>query len=320
MQGKILGRLEQVELREFWLDEARNFTPWLAQEENLGLLSATLGMELELEGVEVFVGSFKADIVARDISSDARVIIENQLERTNHDHLGKIITYASGVDAKIVIWIAKEFSEEHRRALDYLNENAAPNLRFFGIEIQLWRISDSPAAPLFKVVASPNEYTSVIKTEEKELTETKVLYLEFWNAFKDYCSLRGTFLNLRKANPRHWFTVAVGRSGFVLSLTASLQKKRIGCEIYIRGANANRAFRLLEQDKQAIEEKTGALEWQDLPDAQDCRIVLYRSGVDVSDRANWEAAFAWLKSEAELFHNTFSPRIRALPILDVDAE
>src|SRR5687767_11158192 len=126
MNGRHLGRLEQVELRELWLDEARDFTPWLAQEVNLALLSSTLGIELELEGVEVFVGSFKADIVARDISSDTKVIIENQLEKTNHDHLGKIITYASGVDAKSVIWIAKEFSEEHRRALDYLNENAAP--------------------------------------------------------------------------------------------------------------------------------------------------------------------------------------------------
>lgn len=316
MHGKPLGRFEPVELREFWLDEARDFTPWLAQEDNLGLLSSTLGIELELEGVEVFVGSYKADIVARDISSDTKVIIENQLERTNHDHLGKIITYASGVDAKVIIWIAKEFSEEHRRAIDYLNENVAPNLRFFGIEIQLWRIGDSPAAPLFKVIASPNEYTSVIKIEEKELTETKVLYLEFWNGFKEFCKLKGTFLSIRKPRPQHWFTIAVGRSQFTLSLTASLQKRRLGCELYLRGANAKRAFKLLEEDKQAIEEKTGPLEWQELPDGQDCRIVLYRSGINISDKSNWDDAFVWLKSEAELFHKTFSPRIRALPLLD----
>lgn len=321
MQGRSLGRLEQVELREFWPDEARDFTPWLAQEENLGLLSSTLGIELELEDIEVFIGSFKADIVARDISSDTKVIIENQLEKTNHDHLGKIITYASGVDAKSVIWIAKEFSEEHRRALDYLNENAAPNLRFFGIEIQLWKIGGSPAAPLFKVIASPNEYAAVIKKEEqKELSDTKVFYLEFWNGFKDYCREKGTFLRVRKPRPQHWFAMAVGRSKFTLSLTASLQKRRLGCEIYIRGVNAKRAYRLLEQNKQAIEEQTGHLEWQELPDGQDCRIVLYRAEVDISDEANWADAFAWLKSEAELFHNTFSPRIRALPLLDVEAE
>ena len=274
-------------------------------------------MELELEGVEIAVGPYKADIVARDISSDTTVVIENQLEKTDHDHLGKTITYASGLDAHVAIWIAKEFSEEHRRALDFINENAAPDLRCFGIEIQLWRIDDSRPAPLFKVVSSPNDYTSIIRTEERqELTETRSLYLNFWSRFKEYCARERTFLNLRKPQPRYWFSIAVGRSKFNIRLTASVQKKRLGCEVYLRGVNAGAAFQLLLAQKEDIEEETGSLEWQELPDGQDYRIIRYRPKMDITDQTEWEDTHRWLKNEAELFHNTFSPRIKTLPALD----
>lgn len=320
MTDKKLGTLESVDLREYWIDEAQGFTPWLASEENLERLSTALGMELELEGLEVRVGPYKADIVARDISSDTKVIIENQLEKTNHDHLGKIITYASGLDAKVIIWIAKEFSEEHRRAIDYLNENVAPNLRLFGIEIQLWRIGNSPPAPMFKIVSSPNDYTSIIKSEEQELTETKNLYLDFWSNFKNYCESQKTFLSIRKPRPQHWFSIAVGRSKFTISLTASVQKRRLACEIYMRGSNAKKAFRELLKDKTLIEGVTGSLEWQELPEGQDCRIVLYQHDIDISQKSNWENAFEWLKTKAELFHKAFSSRIKALVIPEDELE
>jgi len=316
MAEKQLGMLEQVEIRAFWEDEARDFTPWLAGEQNLALLSSAIGIDVELQGTEVPVGPYKADIVARDSSSDSRVVIENQIEKTNHEHLGKALTYASGLNARIVIWIAKEFSEEHRRAIDFLNENAAPNLNCFGIEIALFKIGGSLPAAMFKVVASPNEYTSSIKTEEKELTKTKSTYLEFWNAFKEYCKEQGTFLSLRKARPQQWYRIAVGRSKFNIAVTASVQKRRIGCEIYMRGVHANRAFKLLEKKKESIELTTGPMEWQELPEGQDCRIVKYKENVDVMDKSNWAEALAWLKTEAEQLHSAFSPQIKALPVFD----
>jgi hypothetical protein len=316
MQQKSLGKLEQVELRQAWLDEARDFTPWLAREENLDILSVTLGIELELEGIEVPVGPYRADILARDISSDTKVIIENQLEKTNHDHLGKIITYASGLDARVIIWIAREFCEEHRRAIDYLNENASPNLRLFGLEIQLWKIGDSPPAPLFKVISSPNEYVSIIKATERDLTEAQALYLELWSKFKEFSIAKGTFLRLPKPFPQNWLEISIGRSNFLISLTASIQKRRIGCEIYLRGTNAKRAFRQLELHRATVEVQLGPLEWQELPHRQDCRIVRYLTDIDISERSSWENAFDWLKREAESFHKTFSPLIKALPILD----
>lgn len=327
MSTKPFGKLEPVNLREYWQDEARDFTNWLSKEENLAELSDTLGLDLELEGVEVWVGPYKADIVARDVSSDTRVVIENQLEKTNHDHLGKVFTYASGLNAPIMIWIAKEFSEEHRRALDFVNENASPELQCYGIEIQLWRIGNSDPAPQFKVVSSPNEYTSEIKTDTAsgELTEAKALYLDFWNGFREYCEDKRLAFKVRKARPQHWLSIAVGRSKFQISLTASTQNNRIGCEIYMRGRNAKTAFRLLSEKKNEIEAKTGALDWQELPAKQDCRIVRFKYDIDVRNRGNWTNAHGWLREQADLFYEVFSPVIKSLPDLgdeegEVDAE
>ncbi len=314
--AKKLGRLEPVDLKKLWSHEALGFTPWLAREENLGLLANTLGMDLELEGTEVFVGPYKADIVAQDISSNTRVIIENQLEKTNHDHLGKTLTYASGLDAKVIIWIASEFTEEHRRALDFLNEVAAPSLRCFGIEMQLWRIGNSLPAPLFKVVSSPNDYAVAIKAEhEAGLTETQSLYLDFWSAFKEYWHSQKTHPSLPKPYPQHWMNVAIGRANFTLTLSASAQKQRIGCEIYLSGQQAKKAFSLLKAQQQQIEQLTGPLEWRELSSKQDCRILKIQRSIDIRDRDVWQQAFEWLRQEALLFDKAFRARIKALPSL-----
>lgn len=313
-----LRTLESVDLKSVCTDEAGEFTPWLAKPENLARLSKELDMELDLEGIEVPVGPYRADIVAMDNMSNERVIIENQLDKTNHDHLGKIITYSSGLNAKVIIWIAREFTEEHRKALDFLNENANPKLRYYGVEIALYRIDNSPPAPFFRIVSNPNDFGSAGGSagSGEVFTETKTLYLNFWTAFKEYSMNSGTSLNLRKARPQHWYSIAVGRSKFNISLTASTMYSRIGCEIYMRGSHAKQAFKLLQKDRKAIEAETGPLEWQELPDGQDCRIVLFRTGIDLPDRSVWPEVFKWLKSEAETFHKAFSQRIKNLPIED----
>lgn len=314
MDPDALGTLEPVDLRNVWSDEARSLTPWLSKPENLLRLSKALDLELELEGVEVQVGPFKADLVANETTTNARVIIENQLEKTNHDHLGKIITYASGLRAQIIIWIAKEFTEEHRQAVDFLNESAAPALRVYAIELRLYRIGNSAPAPFFEIISSPNEYAATARHEEGGMTETKALYLEFWTGFRDYCRTRGTFLSLRKPRPQHWYSISVGSSKFTISLTASTMYKRLGCELYIRGIQAKRAFKLLEVEKANVEAELGPVEWMELPDKQDCRIALYKANVDISDPATHPGAYQWLKEKAEGFHKAFSHRIRALPI------
>jgi len=157
-----LGKLEQVDLREAWLSEPDDFTPWLA--DHLDLLGETLGLSLELEGTETSVGPFSADILCREVGDGHWVLIENQLERTDHTHLGQIVTYAAGLDALTIIWVAKEFVDEHRAAMDWLNHSTAEGLDFFGVEIELWRIGDSRMAPRLNIVSQPNAWSKGIVT------------------------------------------------------------------------------------------------------------------------------------------------------------
>ncbi len=307
-----LGSLEPVDLRTIWPDEARDFTPWLAQEENLRRLSDALNLELELDRVEVAVGPYSADIVATDASSNTKVVIENQLEKTNHDHLGKVLTYASGLEARILIWIARTFTEEHRQTFDYLNECTSGRLRLYGVEIEVLRIGNSVPAPHFRLVSSPNDYAAATHNATAELSETKSLYLEFWTGFRDYCRTHGEAFSLQTPRPQHWYTVSIGRSGFSISLTASTMHGRLGCELYLRGPNAKQAFRTLKNSQKEIEAALGTLDWQELPEKQDCRIVDHLKDFDPRNRASWDRGFTWMKKRAEEFRTVFAPRVRAL--------
>src|SRR3954470_11992661 len=180
-----LGRLERVELRNIWLSEASDFTPWLARDENLAILGETLGIDLELEAQERPVGPFRADILCKDIGTDRWVLIENQLERTDHTHLGQLLTYASGLEAVTIVWISARFTEEHRSTLDWLNRITDDSFRFFGLEVELWRIGDSIAAPKFNIISKPNAWSHSVAQaaraiDEGELAETRVLQRNYW--------------------------------------------------------------------------------------------------------------------------------------------
>jgi len=182
-----LSKLKSIDIRTYWGDEAKDFTPWLAKEENIQVLADAIGIDIEVEETEKFIGSYKADIVANDGDGN-KIIIENQLNRTDHKHLGQIITYASGIRAKIVIWICKTVSDEHREAIDWLNDVTTDEVAFFACELELWQIDNSNPAPKFNIVSSPNDWSKIIKgnSNPKVLTETKKAHLEFWNGFKEY--------------------------------------------------------------------------------------------------------------------------------------
>jgi hypothetical protein len=317
---KPLGHLEPVSLRDFWEDEARHFTPWLALPENLKLLGEAIGVELEFEATESRVGIFKADIVAKEVGTDDRVIIENQLGRTDHDHLGKLMTYAAGLGAKTVVWVAATISDDHRRTLDWLNEITGEAFSFFALEIELWKIGDSAPAPKFNLVSRPNDWAKSLTTPDSvgEPTETRLLQLEFWSSLVERGRQRGGSVSFRKPRPQNWYSLAVGRSRFNLSLTASTKLRRIGCELYIRHpVYSKKAFALLLSQKVDIEAELGPLEWQELPHRRDCRIVQYRSG-DIEDRSQWPEQQAWLLERLETFKRTFSQRVRALDLGEED--
>ena len=217
-----LGRLERVNLRDAWFGEATDFTPWLAQPENMALLGEAIGIELEVESQEANVGPFRADILCRDTINGHYVLIENQLERTDHTHLGQLLTYAAGLDAASIVWVAARFTEEHRAALDWLNNATSSGFNFFGLEIELWRIGGSAMAPKFNVISKPNDWSKAVReqaagAQSGELTEFQRLHLEFWTQFRQYLEDRGSSIHSGRPSKDHWTNVAVGRTNFGLS-------------------------------------------------------------------------------------------------------
>lgn len=306
-----VGKISSVSLRTLWKNESRDFTPWLA--DNIELLSDTLEIELEVEETEKSVGSFSVDILAKDINTDRYIVVENQLERTNHDHLGKLITYAAGLNAFAMVWIASDIAEEHQKAMDWLNEIVGEEFNLFALEIKLWKIGNSPPAPRFDIVSQPNEWYKTIQSNTKEITETKKLQKHFWEKLRDYMLEKRTSLSLRKPRPQHWYNIAVGRSGYHLSLTFNTRDNKVGCELYINDDEDGQKFNAIKKQKDKVEEKLSSkeLKWLKLPNKKASRIVEYKKA-DVKDEKNWDELFFWLHEKAERFHNVFSPIVKSI--------
>lgn len=310
-----LGRLQKVLLRDIWATEAQDFTPWLAGEENLLLLSETLGLELELEAVEQNVGPFRADILCKDTGSDTWVLIENQLERTDHTHLGQLITYAAGLDAVTIVWIAARIADEHRAAIDWLNETTRDDVRFFALEVELWCIGDSPAAPKFNVVSKPNDWSRSTATARKAIAETAMtptreMQQDYWEAVQSALALRKNGISRIKALPQSWLTHGIGRSSVALGMSMNTRENLVRVEIYLSGDRAKGYFWALHDQKAEIEDAIGqALNWQSLEHRNDSRIALHLEQTDPSRREDWPRKHAWLLDTLETFNRTFRPRI-----------
>ncbi len=301
-----LGKLKKVNLREAWKDEAHDFTKWLAREENLNLLSEEIGTDIKLIDTEANVGDFNVDILAEEENTGKKIIIENQLEKTDHDHLGKIITYASGHDAKIIIWIFESIKSEHRQAVDWLNEHTDEDVNFFAIKMELWQIDDySSPAPKFQVISSPNDWAKIIKHTQKKdsLSDTKLLQLDFWDSFREYVNSKESFLRLRKTTPQHRYGISIGSSYAQLYLTINTKRETVGCELYIfkYKKEAEEIYGELLKYKDEIEQKIdGELVWQ-----EGVGVKIYKK-VDIANKENWTSCFEWLKNNAEKFEKIFS--------------
>src|SRR3989338_11068327 len=295
-----LGKLEQVDLRNAWKNEASDFTHWLAREENLALLSDEIGIQINLLKTESDIGNFNVDILAEDDNGN-KIIIENQLETTNHDHLGKIITYASGHDAKTIIWICKDVRDEHQKAVDWLNDHTDDDINFFAIKLELWKIGESSPAPKFYIISKPNDWAKTIKksVSESELTETKLQQKEFWTKFIEYAKNNTTKLGLRNPRPQHWYSIAIGSSIAHMSFTINTQENVLGCEIYIR--TEKWLFQELLKNKEQIEnEICEKLEWMELTGKKASRIKISREA-DIENTAEWDNYHKWLKEKSEAF-------------------
>lgn len=321
-----LGQLESVDLRTVWSDEAGDFTPWLAQEQNLALLGETVGIELELEAQEKDVGPFRADILCKDTTTDNWVLIENQLERTDHNHLGQLLTYAAGLKAVTIIWIAQRFTDEHRAALDWLNEITDDRFNFFGLEVQLWRIGQSPVAPAFDVVCKPNEWSRTIsgaanRMVESEVSDTRLLYRDYWAALVEHLDQCGSTVRMKKPQPQTWMTFPVGRSNFYLTASISKQKKTASVCLIIYGAEHVPYFDLLAQEKGAIEEELGdEIEWRRRPEGKESHVCRPFENMDPENRDDWPRQHDLLRRTLEQFRASLVPRVKALDLAEYDPE
>jgi hypothetical protein len=306
-----LGRLTRLDPREVWKGEATDFTPWLAK--NLTHLADVLGLELELREREGAVGDFSVDLVAHDLGRDRVVIVENQLESTDHTHLGQIITYAAGLSAGVVIWISREFREEHRQALDWLNRLHGGQTEFFGIVVELLKVDDSKPAVNFRLVAFPNQWSRVTATPSGEVSPKRASYQQFFQGLLDELREKHNFTNARAAQPQNWYSFSSGVRGFQWGFSFNLGG-RVRSEIYIDTGDADRnegIFDDLMKDRAAIEKEFGeALDWERLDEKRACRVACYRSGtIDDSDE-KLEEIRAWAVDRLLGFKRVFGPRLR----------
>lgn len=296
-----LGRMKKIEdLRSVWPNEARDFSKWLADKENLDLLSEAVGIDISFEEGESPVGKFSVDLYATEEGTGKKIIIENQLEDTDHDHLGKIITYASGKDAEVIIWVVKRARDEHRHAIEWLNENTRENLAFFLIEIELWQIDGSRVAPKFSVVEQPNYWAKAAKGSG-EVSDTKAMYLAFWEKFNENAFSDSSFVKnftKHKALPQNWYDLNVGTTACHLQLSVNARDKKVFAGIYI--SNNKEVFEKLQKQKNEIEKDFGeVLIWREAK--KDCRIYSAFDFDAKYDDSKWVTAIEWFKETAAKF-------------------
>lgn len=312
---KKIGRLKKVNIRDLWQGEASEFTPWLAKEENVDLLSETIGIELEVISEEKSVGPFRADVLCKNTLDDSYVLIENQLEKTDHNHLGQIMTYAAGLEAVTIIWISREFTEEHRAAMDWLNRITNETIRFFGIEVEAYRIADSLPAPLFQVISQPNDWAKAVKdtSRKTELTPAKSLNLEYWTSMKEYFENNGAKLRSQKPLPQHWTNFAIGRSNFHMAAVSSVRDNFIRVEFLINGEEAKNRFDIL---KEKFEDESRVkidkdIQWEKLEERKVSWVYIQKSA-DVNDKNDWSHQFDWFLEKLEKMDSFFRPKIKIL--------
>lgn len=305
-----LGKLEKVDLREVWKHEAYDFSNWLAKPENLELLSDEIGIDILVIQTEASVGNFNVDILAEESNSGRKIVIENQLEPTDHEHLGKIITYASGMDAEIVIWIVRSVRDEHKQAIDWLNEHTDSEVNFFAIQMEVWKIADSPCAAKFHVIAQPNDWAKAVKNASghSELSDTKLVQLDFWTRFKEFVQDKNGTIRLRKAYPQYWYDVGFGFANAHLALSINSQSDQLGCEVYI--PDSKPLYAALFAQKENIESELGEqLVWEELPQKKASRIKLVRQG-SLWAEDSWSDYHQWMLENATNFQKIFGKYIK----------
>ncbi len=280
------GELKKIPLRELWANEATDFTPWLAS--NIEVLGRSLGLELELIEQEASVGDFSLDLLAKDLGSSKIAIIENQLTQTDHDHLGKLLTYSAGFDASFIIWVSESIRDEHRQALEWLNQRTDSETLFFGVVTEILQIDDSKPAYNFKPIVFPNEWQKSKKRSSSQSTSTKgEKYRSYFQLLIDELREKHRFTNAKAGQPQNWYSFSSGIKGITFGANFAMGDK-VRTEVYIDQGNyeINKSiFDELKTKEANINQSYGSsFSWERLDDKRSCRITLYRDGnIEMSD-------------------------------------
>ena len=305
-----LVKQKQISPRKMWPNEQHNFTPWLA--DHIEELSEKIGMDLEVIGREVSVGPYSADILAKDISTNDYVVIENQLEKTNHDHLGKSITYASALNAKTIVWIATDFTEEHKKAFDWLNDNTNEDLSFWAIQLELWEVAEDTASMRFNIVCTPSSNVKTIKRGMDNETETKKIRLDYWTRFYEKLKATKKIPTLQTPSSRFGYDIRIGKTGILISNIINIQKNIVGVRLYIQNKVVDTYQPALEARKEEINETLGCEpNWFPNPDSIDKTISIQHE-TDLSDPEKVEESLDWMVKHTIIFRDVFSKEIKAI--------
>lgn len=293
-----LGRLTEVPPREVWPHEAHHFTPWLLG--NVDVLSELLGMDLVLEVAEHPVGGFSLDLKGYDGSTGETVIVENQLEVSDHTHLGQIITYAAGTDPTTIVWVTTGFRPEHRAAIDWLNERTDENTRVFGVVIRVVRIGESTPAPAFELVAQPNDWNKIVKKAtartNPELSQRGATYQEFWEVVTAKVSPEHPSWVRKSPSTGSYYDTHFGVPGVVGPL--GWTRDGLVSQIYMLAndpALAQTRFQTLFDSRKHFEEILGETPvWDPMENRKATRVSLVSAYTDIEDRAAWPDMIDWL--------------------------
>jgi hypothetical protein len=313
-----VGKLRKVKLRDVWEHEAKDFTPWLAA--NADVLGEVLGLEVEFTQSEQQVGPYAVDIIGRDLTHNSVLIVENQLEKTNHSHLGQLITYAANTDAVTVVWVARDFTDEHRQAVDYLNELAGDSgvARFYAVQVSAVQIDDSAPAALLEVVAQPNEIHASMSNAVKDAVETSgkaAAYRELWRKYFEAVKQQAPELT-QYSSPQgaNWQNVNSVKGGWG-NVVLVIDKKGVPrVELYIAkrdgGVNHGLYDFLKDQREQIEKEFGGTLVWDEQEHLVSRRIMSRRAKIfDLDDVASHEALIKWFMGEHKKFKQYVLPRV-----------
>lgn len=284
-----LGRLKEVNIRKVWGHEQYGFSAWLAKDENIKELGDVLGLSLTNIETEKFVGNYRCDILCKDELTDKVVLIENQLEPTNHDHLGKIITYGSGLDASVIVWIVESARDEHASAIEWLNKHTDEDISFFLIEVHAYQIGDSMPASQFKVIEQPNDFSKTIKaiTKNNTINESMSKRLEFWTLFNEVVEKRNNPFNKRKPTTDHWYSIAIGSSVCHISIDLINRDNKIRISLWI--ADDKALYDELFKNKETIDTQFNyKIEWHRLDNKKASYICTYINGLNFDNQSNYK--------------------------------